>query len=119
MPLSVACKQALETERAARKNLARFWNLLYAVSVALALFTIGLIVALAWGNNPAKYLTGLAAIASGGGLAFIVKSKNSAKKDLDAAHNAMRKDCKTPPARGADNLDQHGLPDDAIDILTS
>ena len=119
MSLGEACKSALTNENDARANLARFWNLVYSVAVAFTLLTIGLVAALVWGNSPSKYLTGIAAIASGGGLAWVVRMKNVAQQNLDAAHKAVRTDCKISAERGIAPSDYVGLPDEAIEILTS
>jgi hypothetical protein len=114
---TIVCKQAiLEVERT-RSNVNRWWRLLYAFGVAVTIFSILLVVALIWGNTPTKYLSGLAAIASGAGVAFVNRSKNAALKEHEAAKRAVRPACGSQ--RGVvEGTEQAGvIPDEIIDVL--
>ncbi|USQ75349.1 TRADD-N-associated membrane domain-containing protein [Ornithinimicrobium cryptoxanthini] len=119
MPLAIKCRQALIELEETRRNVRRFWNLIYAVSVAFALFTIFLVGSLVWGNDPSKAVAALATIASGGGLLFVIRQKNQAEKRHDTAKSALRRDC----GEAAEQLRslgpdvELGLPEEAVDLI--
>jgi hypothetical protein len=118
MGLPIKCTEALKELERTRQNLSRFWNLIYAVSVAFALLTIALVISLLWGNNPAIAVTGAGTIASGGGLLFVVNNKNQSKSEHEEAKKALREDCGSSSRTAAAAAVDESLPDEAIAILT-
>jgi hypothetical protein len=118
MALSVVCKQSLIDLNTARKNRQRFENLIYAFSVAVVLLSIVLVAALVWGENPSRAVSGLATIASGGGLAFVLKRRTEAAETLTKAQEDMRSACGTGPPQGPNEAAaEPELPDDALELI--
>src|SRR4051812_8685388 len=120
MALSVVCRQSLIDLAQARKNRQRYENLVYAFSVAVVVLSIVLVLTLVWGNNPSKALSGLAAIASGGGLGFVLNRRSEASTILTDAQANMRTSCGAPV--GGDEKEAAGeadLSNDALDLIVA
>lgn len=91
--LSVSCRLAIEELQRTRRNISRFWNLLYALS---AFAVAGLIVAICsvvFGSSGAAIAGGVGTVVSSGGALFVVRLKNAARREHERAQNAVRKDC--------------------------
>ena len=118
MALSVVCKQSLIDLDQARKNRQRYENLIYAFSVAVVVLSIVLVLTLVWGNNPGRAVTGLATIASGGGLGFVLKRRKEATEALTQSQKDMRSACgPQPPAGPGEAAAEPDLPDDALELI--
>lgn len=76
-----------------RKNVLRFWNLLYAASAATTVTIIVCLVVLVRGDDVGAIVSGAASIMTGGGVATIIKLKDSALKEFRVAQAAVRTDC--------------------------
>lgn len=87
------CQEALRELDRTRSNVNRWWRLLYAFGVAVTIFSILLVAALIWGNAPAQYLSGLATIVSGGGVAFVTRNKDAAVAEHQEAKAALTPAC--------------------------
>jgi hypothetical protein len=114
MPTTVCQQAVLELERT-RGNVTRWWQLLYAFGVAVTIFSILLIIALIWGNSPSKALSGLAAIASGAGVAFVSRQKTAAVKEHDDAKRALKPACGSSRSLAGDV--PAATPDEIVEIL--
>lgn len=114
MPTTVCQQAVIELERT-RSNVNRWWHLLYAFGVAVTIFSVLLVIALIWGNSPTRALSGLAAIASGAGVAFVNRSKNAALKEHEAAKKALKPACGSE--RRAAETSSTTTPDQIIDVL--
>lgn len=114
MPTTVCQQAVLELERT-RANVERWWRLIYAFGIAVTIFSILLVVSLVWGSSPQKALTGLAAITSGAGVAFVIRQKNAANKDHADAKKALKPACGSSRGLAADN--PAASTDEMVDIL--
>lgn len=115
MPTTVCQQAVLELERT-RSNVNRWWRLLYAFGVAVTIFSVLLVIALIWGNSPTRALSGLAAIASGAGVAFVTRSKNGALKEHETAKKALKPACGSQ--REVAERNSTTTPDEIIGVLT-
>lgn len=117
--LSVPCAMAIEEFHRARKNVQRFWNLLYAVSAALTVTLIFALGHVLLGDTVAAIVSGAGSAVSGGGFLVLRKLKDHAVDELRRAQTAVRKDCGTGGTRGpAEPLGTSGVTSDVLIALT-
>lgn len=98
--LSVPCAIAIEEFHRARKNVQRFWNLLYAISAALTITLVFALGHVIFGDTVAAAVSGAGSVVSGGGFLVLRKLKDHAVDELRRAQTSVRKDCGTPGTRG-------------------
>jgi hypothetical protein len=91
--LTLPCQIAIDEIRRTARNVRRFWNLIYCVSAATAVAVLFSIVNVVRGVDPSFIVAGLAVIVGGGGVAFLVKMKNSALEEHELAKMAVKQDC--------------------------
>lgn len=113
MPSTVCQEAVIELERT-RANLNRWWRLLYAFGVAVTIFSVLLVTALIWGNSPTRALSGLAAIGSGAGVAYVNRNKDAALKEHEKAKRELKSACGSQRGLVDDSV---STPDEIIDVL--
>ncbi|MFJ8188443.1 hypothetical protein ACIQ8D_01400 [Streptomyces sp. NPDC096094] len=117
--LSVPCAIAVEEFHRARKNVQRFWNLLYAVSATLTvtlIFALGHVIV---GDTVAALVSGAGSVVSGGGFLVLRKLKDHAVDEQRRAQAAVRKDCGTSGTRGpGEPPGASGVPPEVLISLT-
>lgn len=91
--VSVACSIAIQEYKRARRNLQRFWNLLYATSGAATITLIVGLIAVIRGDASGAIASGVGALLSGGGAATLIKLKDNAVDELVRAQSSVRADC--------------------------
>jgi len=91
--IPLPCSMALDEFVRTRRNILRFWNLLYAASAATTVTVIVCLVVLVRGDDVGAIVSGVASIMTGGGVATIIKLKDSALKEFRVAQAAVRADC--------------------------
>lgn len=91
--MAIPCDMALDEFKRTRKNVVRFWNLLYAASAATVVTVIFCMIGLIIGDDVTAIVGGVSTIATGGGIATVLKLKDSAIRELRAAQKAVRSDC--------------------------
>ncbi|MEU1476199.1 hypothetical protein [Streptomyces sp. NPDC005760] len=118
--LSVPCSMAIEEFHRTRKNVQRFWNLLYAVSAALTITLVFALAHVVLGDTVAAIVSGAGSVVSGGGFLVLRKLKDHAVDELRRAQTAVRKDCSTSGTRGLAETSPAatGVPVDILVALT-
>src|SRR4051812_5882850 len=91
--MSVACSIAIEEYTRSRRNLQRFWNLLYATAAATVVTLIVGLIEVMRGDAGTGVAAGVSALVTGGGFAVLIKLKDQAFGELRRAQTAVRTDC--------------------------
>lgn len=111
---------AMQELRRTSANVRRFWNLLYAVGVGTTVTLCFALALLVWGAGTAGIASGITALVGGAGVTFLVKLKNDAVRELEAAKAALRRDCRVAAGqRGGEGRDEEENPVlvDVLDLL--
>lgn len=98
--ISPPCALAIDEYKRATRNVARFWNLIYAVAAASAVTLCWFLLSVAVLESEAAIVPAVASVLGGAGVATLVKLKNDAYGELQTAVAAVRSDCGGSTSRG-------------------
>ena len=96
----------------------RYRGLVWFVSIAFAAACIILIFTVIWGEDPARAVAGLGAIAAGGGLGFVIRERNRADQAYQSAFTLFSNNCGGAKGATATSGAVEGLPDEIIASLS-
>lgn len=96
----------------------RFWNLIYMVAAAAAVTLVGCLVELSLARPIGAIVSGVSAVVSSSATVLFLRLKESAKRELEQARDAVRCDCVTGGERGSSGTASNAQVTALIDELT-